>query len=49
VTFFRTLLDRLAGSRPAKKEFREYARSLYNSTYRRPCRPFMCHYPSVMG
>jgi putative protease len=48
VTFFRKLLNRLSGDRPAKKEFREYARSLYNSTYQRSCRPFMCHYPSVM-
>jgi putative protease len=46
--FFRTLVNRLSASRPAKKDFRKYARSLYNSTYRRPCRPFMCHYPSVM-
>lgn len=48
VKFFRTLVDRLAGKRPAKQEFRQFARSLYTSTYRRPCRSFMCHYPSVM-
>ncbi len=48
VSFFKNLLTHLCGDRPARKDFREYARALYNRTYQRTCRPFMCHYPSVM-
>jgi collagenase-like PrtC family protease len=48
VSFFKNLLNCLCGDRTAGKDFREYARALYNRTYRRTCRPFMCHYPSVM-
>jgi collagenase-like PrtC family protease len=48
VSFFKNLLNRLSVDRHCRKEFREYARALYNRTYRRTCRPFMCHYPSVM-
>jgi collagenase-like PrtC family protease len=48
VTFFRTLINHLHHDRPKLSDFRNYARKLYNKTYNRPCRPFMCHYPSVM-
>jgi U32 family peptidase len=48
VSFFKNLLNRLCDNRPARRDFREYARALYNRTYQRTCRPFMCHYPSVM-
>ena len=48
VTFFRTLLNHLYNDHPKKSEFRSYAKKLYRKTYNRPCRPFMCHYPSVM-
>jgi collagenase-like PrtC family protease len=48
VTFFKTLLYHLYHLRPGISAFREYARGLYNKTYNRPCRSFMCHYPSVM-
>ena len=48
VTFFRTLLNHLYNDHPKKADFRSYARKLYQKTYSRPCRSFMCHYPSVM-
>ncbi len=48
VTFFRTLLNHLYNDHPKKSDFRSYARKLYQKTYSRPCRSFMCHYPSVM-
>ncbi len=48
ITFFQTLLNHLYNSNPPKSEFRGFARTLYTKTYQRPCRPFMCHYPSVM-
>ena len=48
VAFFRKLLNCLYRDHPGKTAFRDYARKLYGETYSRPCRPFMCHYPSVM-
>lgn len=48
VAFFRTLLNHLYQDHPPKTDFRYYAQELYTKTYNRPCRPFMCHYPSVM-
>jgi len=48
VSFFRTLLNYLHHDHPRVSDFRSYARKLYSDTYHRPCRPFMCHYPSVM-
>jgi collagenase-like PrtC family protease len=48
VTFFQTLLNYLYNEHPKISDFRSYARKLYHKTYSRPCRPFMCHYPSVM-
>lgn len=48
VSFFQTLLDVLYHARPSIADFRSTARELYATTYNRPCRPFMCHYPSVM-
>jgi collagenase-like PrtC family protease len=48
ITFFQTLLNHLYNDKPPKSEFRRFARTLYNKTYQRSCRPFMCHYPSVM-
>ncbi len=48
VAFFRTLLNYLYQEHPIKADFRNYAKELYPRTYNRPCRPFMCHYPSVM-
>ena len=48
ITFFQTLLNHLYNDKPSKSAFRKFARNLYNKTYRRSCRPFMCHYPSVM-
>jgi putative protease len=48
VSFFRTLLHYLCHDRPGISDFRSYARKLYSKTYNRSCRPFMCHYPSVM-
>lgn len=48
VTFFRTLLNHLHHDHPNISDFRSYAKQLYHKTYNRPCRPFMCHYPSVM-
>ena len=48
VTFFKTLLSYLYNDRPGISDFRKYAKHLYTKTYSRPCRPFMCHYPSVM-
>lgn len=48
VTFFRTLLNHLYDDQPKKSDFRSYAKKLYQKTYNRPCRSYMCHYPSVM-
>ena len=48
ITFFQTLLTHLYNDKPLKSDFRSFARTLYNKTYKRFCRPFMCHYPSVM-
>ena len=48
IGFFQTLLNHLYNDTPSQADFRSFARTLYNKTYQRPCRPFMCHYPSVM-
>jgi len=48
VAFFRTLVNHLYHDRPTQSAFRSYAKKLYKKTYNRPCRPFMCYYPSVM-
>lgn len=48
VTFFKTLLTHLQSQRLSIADFRSYAKQLYHKTYNRPCRPYMCHYPSVM-
>ena len=48
VIFFKTLLTHLHHNRPGISDFMSYAKHLYSRTYNRPCRPFMCHYPSVM-
>ncbi|MDX1778412.1 MAG: U32 family peptidase, partial [Thermodesulfobacteriota bacterium] len=48
ISFFQTLLDYLCKKRPSKSEFRDFSRNLYKKTYKRSCRSFMCHYPSVM-
>ena len=48
VNFFHTLLHHLFHDRPGISDFRNYAKHLYSKTYNRPCRSFMCHYPSVM-
>lgn len=48
ITFFQTLLNHLYNNKPSKSDFRGFARTLYNKTYQRTCRPFMCHYPSVL-
>lgn len=48
ITFFQTLLNHLYNNKPSKSDFRNFARTLYNKTYQRTCRPFMCHYPSVL-
>lgn len=48
VTFFCTLLNYLHHEHPSISDFRSYAKQLYHKTYNRPCRSFMCHYPSVM-
>jgi collagenase-like PrtC family protease len=46
--FFRSLLDSLSDTKLSKVDFRNYARNLYHKTYSRTCRPYMCHFPSVM-
>ena len=48
ISFFQTLLTHIYKNKPSKSDFREFARNLYTKTYQRPCRSFMCHYPSVM-
>jgi collagenase-like PrtC family protease len=48
ITFFQTLLNHLYNNKPSKYDFRDFSRTLYTKTYQRPCRPFMCHYPSVL-
>ncbi len=48
VTFFQTILGYLQDQRPVISDFRSYAKQLYHKTYNRPCRSYMCHYPSVM-
>jgi putative protease len=47
VKFIRSMLNFL-GKNPSKKEFRDFAKNLYVSTYGRPCRTTMCYYPEVM-
>jgi collagenase-like PrtC family protease len=48
VRFFRQALDFLRAEKPAKKEFRQYVRKLYQKEYDRPCIIFKCYYPSVL-
>jgi collagenase-like PrtC family protease len=48
ISFFQTLLDYLYKKKPSKVEFRDFSQKLYSKTYKRSCRSFMCHYPSVM-
>jgi hypothetical protein len=46
--FLRGLLDLLEKERPTCRAYREAARKCYRETYKRPCRAYMCYYPSVM-
>jgi putative protease len=48
VLFIRRLLTRLREGNPPKKEFREYARAIYQEEYKWPCLIFKCYYPSVL-
>ncbi len=48
VRFMRSLLRFLRENRPAKKSFREFARTLYTEEYKWPCLVFKCYYPSVL-
>jgi len=48
VRFFREVLNFLTKSKPSKKEFRQYVRTLYKKEYDRPCIIFKCYYPSVL-
>jgi putative protease len=48
VLFIRRLLTRLREGNPLKKEFREYARAIYQEEYKWPCLIFKCYYPSVL-
>ena len=48
VQFLRTLVDKLERDNPSLMEFRKTVRELYQHTYSRPCRMYMCYYPEVM-
>lgn len=46
--FLQVIRNFLKEERPRKEVFRAYVRKLYGTTYGRPCRKYMCYYPSVM-
>ena len=47
VQFLKRLLDMLDGN-ISRTEFYQISRKLYQQTYKRQCRPYMCYYPEVM-
>jgi len=48
VVFIRSLLDFLESEKPTRERFYGVARELYQKTYNRPCRVFMCYFPEVL-
>ena len=48
VGFLRELLNKLEKEKLPAPEFRKIARELYEKTYSRPCRIYLCYYPEVM-
>jgi len=48
ITFIRTLLDFLENEKPTQKQFHRKAQKLYQETYNRPCRVYMCYYPEML-
>jgi len=46
--FIRTAFNFLNSKKPLKEEFRKKVQNLYRTTYKCPCRAYMCYYPSVM-
>jgi collagenase-like PrtC family protease len=48
VVFIRTLLDFLENEKPSREQYCETAQKLYQETYKRSCRVYMCYYPEVL-
>jgi collagenase-like PrtC family protease len=48
VRFLRNVFDKLTKENLPVREFRKITRELYEKTYSRPCRMYMCYYPEVM-
>jgi collagenase-like PrtC family protease len=48
VGFVRGLLEMLEKEHPTRLAYRKAARERYGEMYKRPCRTYMCYYPSVM-
>ncbi|MFC1591004.1 peptidase U32 family protein [Thermodesulfobacteriota bacterium] len=50
VAFFKALLDYFENNPTAEQhEFRQFARTLYDETYKRACRRHMCYFPEVLA
>jgi collagenase-like PrtC family protease len=49
IIFIRSLLDFLENEKPTQEQFYEVTQKLYQETYNRPCRVYMCYYPEAAG
>ena len=47
ITFLKSLVSALDEG-ISKQDFRDKSRELYTVTYDRPCREYMCYFPSVL-